>query len=208
MSSQYTLNSSLKNTTSKYNDNLVTRNNGKIIKKITTVKKTILFKRSIPISSRKADITQEMNILNHKYLKFISVLESDITDISIEGNFSDIKNMAKYYLHLTKVEEPTGEPNIMTIFSNYTDAEEAYTYPISEFENFKSKLALMLYIYETNRKSVRIWNILQHFFKKDIITGSIKFDPIEYIQMQTTGPYKSAVVIFTYQLDYDTAIND
>ncbi|CAG8734031.1 2373_t:CDS:2, partial [Acaulospora morrowiae] len=82
-----------------------------------------------------------------------------------------------------KVKESTGEPNIMAIFSNYTDAEEAYTYPILEFKNFKPRL-------------------------KDIITGSIKFNSIEYIQMQTTGLHKSAIVIFTHQFDYDIAINN
>ncbi|CAG8744634.1 15516_t:CDS:1, partial [Acaulospora morrowiae] len=64
--------------------------------------------------------------------------------------------------------------------------KEAYIYPISKFENFKPRLAPILSTYEINH---RIWDIPQYFFKKDIITGSIKFSPIEYIQMQTTEPY-------------------
>ncbi|CAG8652470.1 15792_t:CDS:1, partial [Acaulospora morrowiae] len=72
------------NTTLEYNDNLVAKNNGKIIKKTTTVKKTTPFKRPIPISSRKADVIQEMNIPNHKHLKSISMLEVDTTDVSMK----------------------------------------------------------------------------------------------------------------------------
>ncbi|CAG8502268.1 16370_t:CDS:2 [Acaulospora morrowiae] len=212
MSSQCTLHNSLRDTTPKYNDNLVARNNGKIIKKTTTVKKTTTFKRPMPISSRKADITLEINILNHKHLKSMSVLEANTTDVSMKGNLSDTE-VAKYFLHLTKYPGKTTrkksdlygrEWQVVTI----TDVKEACTDPISEFKNSKPRLASTLNIYETNHKSVKICNIPQYFSKRDITTGATKFSSIEYIQMQTTGPHKSAVVIFTYQSDYNIAIND
>ncbi|CAG8535996.1 15174_t:CDS:2 [Acaulospora morrowiae] len=95
------------------------------------------------------DVTQEMNILKHKYLKSISMLEADTIDISIEGNLLDTGD-SRYN---SQDEKPTGEPNIVAIFNNYTDAEEVYIYPISEFENSKPRLALTLNTYETNRKS-------------------------------------------------------
>ncbi|CAG8523208.1 17394_t:CDS:2 [Acaulospora morrowiae] len=174
MSSQHTLRSSLRDTTSEYNDNLVARNNRKIVKKTTTVKKTTPFKRSTPISNIKADVTQKMNIPNHRHLKSISVLETDMTNVSMIENLSDTKD----------IEKPTEEPNIAVIFINYTDAEEACTDPISEFENSKSRLALTLNTYETNYKSVRIRDILQHLSKRDITTGATKFDPIDDIMQQ------------------------
>ncbi|CAG8701354.1 1015_t:CDS:2, partial [Acaulospora morrowiae] len=179
-----------RDTTPEYNNNLVARNNGKIVKKTSTVKKTTPFKRPTPISSRKADITQKTNILNHRHLKSMSVLETDTTDVNMVGNLSDTEDSRtnnqdtwerqpeKNLIHMGengKVEEPTGEPNIAVIFSNYTDTEEACTDPISEFENSKPRLAPTLNTYKTNRKSVRIWDIPQHFSKRDITTGATKF---------------------------------
>ncbi|CAG8521534.1 4605_t:CDS:2, partial [Acaulospora morrowiae] len=161
--------------------------------------------RPTPINSRKADITQEMNLTNPKYQRSMSLLKADTTDINMEGNLLDTENNRT---NSQEVEESTGEPNIIAIFSNYTDAEEACTHPVAKFENFKPRLIPILSTNKTNYRSVRIWDIPQQFFKKDIATGSIKFDSIKYIQMQTTGPHKSAVVIFTHQLDYDTAINN
>ncbi|CAG8734039.1 2374_t:CDS:1, partial [Acaulospora morrowiae] len=58
----------------------------------TTIKKTTLFKRPMPISSKKANIIQKMNIPNHKHLKSMSVLEADMTDISMEEDLSDMED--------------------------------------------------------------------------------------------------------------------
>ncbi|CAG8490900.1 12862_t:CDS:2 [Acaulospora morrowiae] len=193
MLNQYTLRSFLRDTTPKYNDNLVARNNGKIIKKTTSVRKTTPFKRPMPISSRKANIIQETNLSNPKHLKSKSVLEVNMTDVSMEGNLSDTENSqtnsqegkkkeeknrtftyvkkgkgkepdisvqsnnnsinninnndninsnnkninilhsaSMSSLKHVRVEESTGELNIVTIFSNYTDTKEVYTYPISD----------------------------------------------------------------------------
>ncbi|CAG8737282.1 12426_t:CDS:2, partial [Acaulospora morrowiae] len=165
-------------TTPKYNNILVARNNGKIVKKTTTVKKTTPFKRPMPINSRKADITENKSF-KPKYQKSISVLKANITDISIKEILSD-----------TEMEEPTEEPNIMAIFSNYTDAKKACIHPILKCKNSKPRLVPTLSTYKINCKLVRIWDIS----KKDIAIGFIKFDLIEYIKMHTTGLHKLAVV--------------
>ncbi|CAG8528516.1 10455_t:CDS:2, partial [Acaulospora morrowiae] len=67
---------------------------------------------------------------------------------------------SRFSLKYVKVKEPTGEPNITTIFNNYTNAKESES-------GYSPTL-----------------------FKKDIVTGSIKFGSIEYIQMQITGLHK------------------
>jgi hypothetical protein len=102
-----------------------------------------------------------------------------------------------------RIEYPIGDQEIVAIFSNLEDAQHACTLTITNNENTKFRLTPHTNFIDSNSRSIRVWDIPNHFTKKDLTSAFNSHGPLDYVSLQETGNVLSAILTFSKQSDYD-----